>query len=77
MDFYNTCNVLLMYVFILKYILTTFDSNVYKDPLVFFFCSENNLNVLIWFLNMQTSLLLEVKFWLYLSVICKTQSNQR
>lgn len=76
-DFYNTRNVLFTCVFILKYILTTFDSNFHKDPLLIFFCSENNFNVLNWFLNMQTILLLEVKFWLYLSATCKSQSNQR
>lgn len=37
MDFYNTRNILFIYAFILKYILTTFDSNFYKDPLGFFF----------------------------------------
>lgn len=71
MDFCNTHNVCLF-----SYVCsTTLDSNFCEGPLVIF-CSEK-LNVLIWFLNMQTILLLEVKFSLYVSTTCKTQGNQR
>lgn len=74
MDFYNTSSVFLVYVFILNY----FWQLVLKPSFsLLLLSSENNLNVFIWFLIMQTMLLLQMKFWLYINAISKAHCKER
>lgn len=74
MDFYNTSSVFLVYVFILNY----FWQLVLKPSFsLLLLSSENNLNVFIWFLIMQTMLLLQMKFRLYINAISKAHCKER
>lgn len=74
MDFYNTSSVFLVYVFILNY----FWQLVLKPSFsLLLLSSENNLNVFIWFLIMQTMLLLQMKFQLYINAISKAHCKER